>query len=147
MFRFYNVANKRVPKGYYSVNLDPSYRTYDSYSYCTALIYKKENPAFNEIIDCLKKCFRKADYIGCYSFIYWRYYKEFYEWIVQNVNHKNASNKKVIKRFYKKALLRWIAFIQYSDDTLYPQNEYFRKMKNAIEAYGHIYHIRKRRKR
>ena len=146
MFRFYNVTNKCVPKGYYSVDLDPSYRSYDTHSHRTALICKKENLAFDEIIDCLKRCFLKADYIGCYSFIYWQYYKEFYEWIVQNVNHKNASNKKVIKRFYKKALLRWIAFIKYSDDILYPQNEYFRKMQKAIENCRHIYRIQKKGK-
>ena len=138
MFRFYNTANKDIPKGYYSVRLDPSCQYYDSYGYCTTLICKKENLAFNEIIDCLKKSFWKADYIGCYSYIYWQYYKEFYEWIVQTSNHENTLNRKIIKRFYKKALLRWIAFIEHSDDTLYPQNEYFRKMQKAIEDCRHI---------
>ena len=122
---------KDIPSNYHYIQGDPSYKFYGN-----VLICKKEKPTFDEIINCLERCFFKADYLGCYSLIYWEYYKEFYEWIKQSFMDNNASNIRIIKRFYKKALLRWVQFVKYSDDTFYPQNEYFRQMQREIE--GHL---------
>lgn len=65
--------------------------------------------------------------------IYWKHYEAFYQWIKESVASKNAENIKVIKKFQKKALSRWLEFIEGSDNTFYPQNEYFRKMQTEIE--------------
>lgn len=136
MFKFYSVHSitgkfKDIPDGYYPIEIDPSY----SMGYDIILICQKEFFSFDEVINCLKECFLKADYLGCYSLIYWKYYKEFYCWIKENLKLDNASSIKTITKFYNRALLRWVDFIKYSDDTLYPQNEYFRLMKREIENY------------
>ena len=135
MFKLINIGihstkAKNIPSDYHSIRVDPSYCTYGN-----ILICKKEKPTFDEIINCLKQCFFKADYVGCYSFIYWEYYKEFYDWIKQSFEDNNTSNIRIIKKFYKKALLRWIQFVRYSDDSFYPQNEYFRQMLRQIESH------------
>ncbi len=136
MFRFciiyHNKENRGIPKGYYTINLAPGYPHFYNWGTSRVLICKNPNPPFNEIIDCLKKCFLKTDYIGCYSLIYWKYYKEFYEWIKQSFEHNNRLSIKVIKRFYKKALVEWVKFINYNNDTFNPQNEYFRLMNKVI---------------
>ena len=121
--------SKDYPKGYYSIDADPSYRM----GYAKTIICRQQNPSFDEILRCLKKCFTKADYLGCYSMIYWKHYEAFYQWIKESVASQNAKNIKVIKQFHKKALGRWLEFIEHSDDTLYPQNEYFRKMYVEIK--------------
>ena len=134
MFKCYRVTHghyKEAPKGYYGIKTEPT-------GLCSgiAIFCSKEHPTFDEIVDCLSKSIFKADYLGCYSFIYWEYYKDFYEWIKQSFEDKNTSNIKIIKRFYKKALARWIKFVEYSDDTFHPQNEYFRMM--GIEIDNHM---------
>lgn len=133
MFKLYRVGHapsKSIPKDYHYIKEDPSYNFYFH-----ALISKKESFAFDEIINCLKHCFSKADYLGCCSIIYWEYYKEFYDWIVENFKQNNPQNIRIIKKFYKKTLIRWVEFVKHSDDTIYPQNEYFRLMKNEIDNY------------
>jgi|GEM_PF-3172525 len=125
--RFISISGKsrNIPDGYYAIDPDPSYCLGDQ----EILICSKQSPTFEELICCLKKTFRKADYVGCYSLIYWKYYKEFYEWIRISYQSNNKLNKKVINKFKQKALVRWLKFIEHSDDTLYPQNEYFRLMQ------------------
>ena len=130
---FSNSKGKDVPEGYYAVDIDPSYNL----GYHELLVCQRESITFDEMICCLQKCFLKADYLGCYSLIYWKYYKEFYNWIVFSLQEKEILNKIIIIRFYNKALLRWIKFIEYSDDTFYPQNEYFRLMQNEILSKIH----------
>ena len=136
MFKFFMIHSitgkiRDIPNGHYAINTDPSYLM----RYEEILICKKEMPTFDEVIDCLKKCVLKADYLGCYSLIYWTYYKEFYGWIRESFKQNNRANIKLIKKFYKQALLRWIYFIKHSDDTLYPQKEYFGLMKKEIEKH------------
>ena len=121
--------NKDCPKGYYSIDADPSCLMGNG----EEIISRQQNPSFDEILRCLKKCFTKADYLGCYSMIYWKHYEAFYQWIKESVASQDAKNIKVIKQFHKKALGRWLEFIEHSDDTLYPQNEYFRKMYVEIK--------------
>lgn len=134
MFRFFCYLSmsgkiKDTPKGYYSIDADPSYRM----GYAEMIICRQQNLSFDDMLRCLNKCFTEADYVGCYSIIYWNYYKEFYQWIKECVASRNAANIKIIKKFRKKALCRWLGFIKHSDDTLYPQNEYFRKMYAEIQ--------------
>ena len=134
MFKFFCYLSisgkiKDNPKGYYSINADPSYRM----GYAETIICRQQNPSFDEILRCLRKCFTKADYLGCYSMIYWKHYEAFYLWIKESVASQNSENIKVIKKFHKKALNRWLAFIEHSDDTGYPQNAYFRKMYAEIQ--------------
>ena len=97
------------------------------------IICRQRDPSFDDVLGCLKKCFTKADYLGCYSMIYWKHYEAFYQWIKESVASGDAANIKIIKKFYKKALRRWLEFIERSDDTFYPQNEYFRKMYVEIQ--------------
>lgn len=133
MFKLYRIGHtstKSIPGDYHCVREDPSYKFY-----AYALISKRKSFTFDEIINCLKKAFFKADYLGCYSIIYWEYYKEFYDWIIESFEQKNIQNIKTIKRFYKKALIRWVDFAKYSDDTMFPQNEYFILMKKEIEKH------------
>ena len=133
MFRLYRLGyapEKGIPKNYHYIREDPSY------NFCfDALISKKESFTFDEIINCLKKSFLHADYLGCCSVIYWEYYKEFYDWIIESFEQNNIQNIKTIKKFYKKTLIRWVDFVKHSDDTMYPQNEYFRLMKKEIEKH------------
>ncbi len=136
MFKFFVIHSitgkiRDIPAGYYVINTDPSYLM----RYDEILICKKEMLTFDELIHCLKQCFSKADYFGCYSIIYWEYYKEFYDWIIESFEQNNTQNIKTIKKFHRKALFRWVEFIRHSDDTLYPQNEYFRLMKKEIEKH------------
>jgi len=135
MFRSYRVTHgryKKVPQGYYEFKTEPTGMCQGIAIFCS-----KEHPTFDEIIECLRRCIFEADFLGCYSFIYWEYYKEFYEWIKQNLEDNNISNLKIIKKFYKKALVRWIKFVEYSDDDFYPQNEYFRMMGREINKNLH----------
>ena len=129
-YRFFPHAMKYrdKPQSYYDILLEPT----GMIGYETVIVCSKEHPTFNEIINCLRKCIFKADYVGCYSFIYWEYYKEFYEWIKRSFEHNNTSDIRIIRKFYRRALVRWLKFIKYSDDTLYPQNEYLRKMHEEI---------------
>ncbi len=134
MFKFYSLISasgkiKDVPKGYYAIESDPSY----CLGYQEILVCSKQSLTFDELILCLKKCFIKADYVGCYSLIFWKYYKEFYEWIKKSYENNNTSNIRIIKKFYKKFLVRWLKFTKHSDDTLYPQNKYFLLMQKEIE--------------
>lgn len=136
MFKSYRIHSHSIqcgnsPKGYYNIHIEPTGLSGSE----TAIVCSKEHPTFDEIINCLKKCIFKADYIGCYSFIYWEYYREFYEWTKQSFERNDTLNIRIIKKFYKKALLRWLKFIEYSDDTLYPQNEYFQMMYKEIAKY------------
>ncbi len=136
MFKSYRIHShsiycRNIPNGYYNIHIEPTGMSERE----TVIVCSKEYPTFNEIIDCLKKCIFKADYIGCYSFIYWEYYKEFYEWIKQTFESKNSPNIRIIKKFYRKALVRWLEFSEHSDDTIYPQNEYFRMMHKEIAKY------------
>ena len=134
MFKFYDYLSvtgkvKDVPKGYYDIDHDPSYQ----FGYSEKLICSQPSLSFNEVVRCLEKCFTKADYIGCYSLIYWKYYIEFYQWIKNSIECNNTRNIRIIKKFSKKALSRWLEFIEHSDDTMYPQNNYFRLMQKEIE--------------
>ena len=136
MFKSYRTLShsrrhRDKPKGYYHIHDEPT----GLKGYETMIVCSKRHPTFDEIIDCLQKCIFKADYVGCYSFIYWEYYEEFYEWIKRSFENNNTLNLRIIKKFYKKALLRWLEFIECSDDTLNPQNEYFRMMKQEIERH------------
>ena len=133
MFKSYRIYShiakyRNKPQGYYDIILEPTGLNGSG----NAIVCSKEHPTFNEIVDCLRKCIFKADYVGCYSFIYWEYYMEFYEWIKQSFEHNNTSNIRIIKRFYKRALVRWLKYIEHSDDTFHPQNEYFRMMQKEI---------------
>lgn len=132
MFRLFYLGHggscDRIPKGYYAIDGDPS-----NYLYGDIILCRQQNPSFDEVLRCLKKCWTKADYLGCYSMIYWKHYEAFYRWIKESVESKDAENIKVIKKFHKKALGRWLEFIEGSDDTFYPQNAYFRKMYAEIQ--------------
>lgn len=134
MFKFFCYLSmsgkiKDIPKGYYSIDADPSYRM----GYAEMIICRQPNPSFDEILHCLKKCFTKANYLGCYSMIYWRHYEVFYQWIKESVASENTESIKVIKKFHKNALGRWLEFIEHSDNTFYPQNAYFQKMYEEIK--------------
>ena len=68
-----------------------------------------------------------------YSMIYWKYYQEFYQWIKNSIECNNTRNIRIIKKFSKKALNRWLEFVEHSDDTMCPQNHYFRLMHKELE--------------
>ena len=82
MFKSYRVHShsknhRNKPTGYYHIQKEPT----GLIDYEVVIVCSKEQPTFDEIINCLRKCIFNYEYIGCYSFIYWEYYREFYHWI------------------------------------------------------------------
>lgn len=138
MFRFCRLdrtkENKGIPKGYCSINLAPGYSRYYSWGTPRALVCKNY-PTFDQMINCLKKAFVKNDYIGCYSLIYWKYYREFYEWIKESFEKNDAANIKIIKRFYHKSLVHWVMYTSPSKNASLSQKEHFRMMNSIIFEY------------
>lgn len=119
---------EKKTKGLFKFSSDPSLRFYK------AIFCKKQNVPFKEILQIVLKTYSRIEYLGATAFIYWTYYKEFYDFLldVSADDKKKKLYKKAIKRFLKRTLNRWVEFVKYSDDILYPQNEYFRKMQKII---------------
>ena len=131
MFKFFCYLSmsgkiKDIPKGYYSIDADPSYRM----GYAEMIICRQPNPSFDEILHCLKKCFTKANYLGCYSMIYWRHYEVFYQWIKESVASENTENIKVIKKFHKNAKIHFKSCGLFSKSFPFNAKKYKRPSQN-----------------
>lgn len=119
----------KEPKGnWYRFQRDP---THNYYSYH---FVNKPDVTFEEVVNIFCHSLSKVNYFGAMSFIYFKYYAEFYEYLKDSISKdpKFKTSFKV-KRFKKRYLNKWIAFIKYSDDTMYPQNDYFRKMDALLK--------------
>lgn len=119
----------KIPEGLYPIDCAPGPK-YEVY-----LFSKTENVSFDEVVYIILHSFNKTNLLGAASLVYFKYYNEFYEYIL-NLSTKQKLSKKqkwAVKRFYKRYLIKWIEFIKYSDDTMYPQNEVFRMLSKLIE--------------
>lgn len=105
------------------------------YNYEQWVYSKKEEVSFDEVLKIFYRSFSKNDYLGVMSLIYWKYYNEFYGFLVTISKDQNLLKKykRATMKFYRKALKKWIIFIKYSDDTMYPQNHVFREMDALIK--------------
>lgn len=131
----YTFKEDRLPKKFpYDIKCAPiTHYRYEVYVLC-----KKETVSFEEVLSIFLKSKSKKNYLGAMSMIYWQYYEEFYAFLKSSTQDEASKKKyrRAIKKFYKQYLRKWIEFIKYSDDTLYPQNQMFRKMEQKIkEAY------------
>ncbi len=119
---------EKVPSNLFSIECDPSLK-YEVY-----IFSKKKDVTFDEVLEIFNKSINRNDYLGAMSLIYFKYYNEFYKFLVEiseNINLTKKYRKSTLK-FYKKYLVRWLEFIKHSDDTMYPQNKVFRKMDTII---------------
>lgn len=122
-------AYSKIPVGLYPIDCAPSLN-YEVY-----LFSRKKDVSFAEVIHIFFNSFSKTDLLGAVSLIYYKYYNEFYEYIFNLSTEQKLSKKQkwAVKRFYKRHLIKWIEFIKYSDDTMYLQNEVFRRLSKLIE--------------
>ena len=118
----------KIPNNLFPIQSDPSLK-YEVY-----IFSKKRDVMFDEVLDIFYKSMNRNNYLGAMSLIYFKYYNEFYDFLVSITKDIKLIKKyrKATLKFYKKYLIRWIEFIKYSDDTMYPQNEVFRKMYTII---------------
>ena len=124
--------NAKEPKDFIPITEDPSLNLY-GYS-----LYKRNKEfSFDEILSMYRKLpvLRKSDRIGVLSLLYWRYYNEFYAFLISL--EQDIKVKKQYKftnlYFYRFHLKRWVSFVRYSDDTMFPQNEIIRAMQFKLE--------------
>lgn len=119
---------EKVPNTLFPIDCDPSLG-------CEVYVFtKKRDITFEEVIHIYFKSMNRNDYLGAMSLIYFKYYNEFYDFLVEISKDMSLKKKyrKATLKFYKKYLIRWIKFVKFSDDTMFPQNEVFRKMHAII---------------
>ena len=119
---------QKIPNDIFPIVSDPTLKN-EVY-----IFMKKNYISFEETLNIFLKTNNKNNYIGATSLIYFKYYVEFYHFLIDVFENpiKLKKYKKRILKFYKKTLCRWVSFIRYSDDTMYPQNEIFRNMFDLI---------------
>ena len=128
VFYPFECTHKKIPDNLFPIDCDPSGPELYIFS-------KEKTVTFNEVISIIFKTHRKNDYLAAISLIYFKYYNEFYDFLKHCAKDQILSKKykRVIMRFYKNHLRRWIEFVKCSDDTLFPQNFVFRKMHELIQ--------------
>ena len=121
----------RATQNLHEIQADPSLK------YETFVFAKKKDISFEEVLHIMLTSNSRSDYVGATSLIYFRYYNEFYSFLTQISQSplELRKRKRALSKF-KKVLCRWLDFIKYSDDTLYPQNEVFRKMRDVLINIG-----------
>ena len=117
----------KIPKGLLPIKSDPTLK-HEVY------IFSKKEISFQEVLKIYLRSFNKNDYLGAMSLIYFKYYNELYDFLILSSQESKLlrKHKKAARKFYKSYLIRWVDFIKYSDDNLYPQNKIFREMENLI---------------
>lgn len=117
----------KIPNGLIPIKSDPSLK-YEVY------IFSKKEISFQEVLKIYLRSFNKNDYLGAMSLIYFKYYNELYDFLMLSFQKSKLlkKHKKAARKFYKNYLIRWLDFIKYSDDNLYPQNKIFREMEHLI---------------
>ena len=133
IFKIKNISpyqTNRIPVGYYVVRLEPTQK----YPDFILLLSKKEQVAFEDVVRIFLRSVDRSDYLGAMSLIYWKYYYEFYDFLEASLTNSILRKKyrKAVLKFNKRYLKRWIEFIKYSDDTMYPQNEVLQKINDLI---------------
>lgn len=108
---------EKQPEELFGIDCDPTL-PYELYLYSN-----QEKISFDDVWNIFLSSHNKTNYLGAMSLIYFVYYKEFYEKLK---NQDRAKLKRRITKFKKNYLLRWVDFINYSDDAQYPQNQYIR---------------------
>lgn len=119
----------KIPNGLIPIESEPTLK-YEVY------IFSKKEISFEEVLKIYLRPFHKNDYLGAMSLIYFKYYNELYEFLTLSSQEPKLVKKykKATIKFYKNYLNRWIDFIKYSDDNLYPQNKVFKEMAYVIES-------------
>ena len=126
-----------LPKNLYYITSDPTKSR--------ALYARKAEFSFEEVWAAFLRFGRAQEYYGAMSLVYWQFYNELYGKLQEIAKDEVATRKyrRPILKFYRKYLKRWVAFVQHSDDTLYPQNQVFRQMASLIEAVYFTHRSRK----
>lgn len=124
-FKTINPHDRLPNSKLYAIDCDPTLK-YEIYLYAN-----KVDVSFEECIHIYEKSLNKTNYLGAMSLIYFKYYKEFYEYLLNKRNNSSFKDRK-IRKFKTRYLDRWIEFVKRSDDSLCPQNEYFRKMEDLF---------------
>lgn len=99
------------------------------------IFVRKPVPDFNEIWNILTHTRRSEVLLGCYSLLYFVFYKELKLKIIDILSSEYSlnENKKKLEVFIKNRLNKWLTFIKRSDDSLYPQNQYFREIADILK--------------
>ncbi len=117
---------KPLKGNWYGLDCDPTLKNE------MFLFANKKVITFDEVVQIYNKSLNRIDYLGAMSLIYFKYYKEFYEYLIKQEEFDSRyREKRVVRKFKKLYLNRWLAFIKFSDDTMYPQNHYIRLMNDA----------------
>ena len=127
----------KEPRGFLPMESDPSIHLY-GYA-----LYKKDKEfSFDEILRMYRflPFLPKADRVGILSLIYWTYYSDFLAFLTEL--EKSGQRKYTLANLYfcKFHLQRWVSFIRYSDDTMFPQNEIIRATHAKMKQ---LYSIKK----
>jgi len=124
----YHLLKYNNPRYTYPILEDPTTKC-DIY-----LFARKESFLFEEVWDMFLHIGRPTEYYGAMSLIYWEFYNELYERLQVIAANEEYRRKylRAIKKFYRKYLQRWVEYVRYSDDAMFPQNEVFRKMEHLI---------------
>lgn len=105
-----------------------------------AVYARKTDFTFAEVWEMFLRIGRPQEYYGAMSLVYWQFYRELYEKLQEIAADGKATRKyrRPILKFYRKHLQKWVAFVRYSDDALYPQNEVFRRTAALILMKYHL---------
>lgn len=125
VLRPYAISLKKLKKlekkGYFEIRHEPTADEMYLYSSVKDISF----------LECIKliKSYRKINIFVSMSFIYFYYCEEFYYFIL-NCPRKD---KKIIRRHCYRTLKRWKSLMKMSDDILYPQNKFIKKIINELK--------------
>lgn len=125
-FKIITPYSKAPNSKWYGIECDPTLEN-EVYLYAN-----KKDISFDECICIFEKTLCKTNFLGVMSLIYFKYYREFYDYLFELRCNSRFNNTRRISIFKKKYLDRWIEFIKHSDDCFYPQNNYFMKMNDLF---------------
>lgn len=105
-------------RNFFEIKCEPTYEGNK------VLFCNKKDLTFDEITKILGKTKNKTVILGLMSFIYYKFYSEFYFYVL----NLEERTKKVIIKKTKKFFIRWNLLAERSDDLLYPQNRIIKKL-------------------
>ena len=130
---FYSARNKKEPRNYIPIRMDPSYDSYGD-----ELYQRKGDLSFASVLRMYRwlPVLRRADRVGVLSLIYWEYYNELHAFLSSLAEKpwQRRRHKLTNLYFYYFHLKRWVAFVRCSDDTMFPQNETIRDLEGVLRS-------------